>query len=172
MTPQPGFFRANARWLAAALLLTFSSSYGQTFFISLFAGQIREDFGLSHGVWGALYGAATLFSAALMIWAGALTDRYRARNLGTLAMLLLAAACCLMAVAATPWTLALALLAAVIAVTETTNSLGVALLAILAVAAQAAAVVAWAQKSGFAIAVDTGYALAAGVVMILAHALL
>ncbi len=66
----------------------------------------------------------------------------------------------------------LILLAAVIAVTETTNSLGVAVLAILAVAAQAASVGAWAQKSGFAIAVDTGYALGCGVVMILAHAIL
>ncbi len=66
----------------------------------------------------------------------------------------------------------LILLATVIAVTETTNSLGVAVLAILAVAAQAASVGAWAQKSGFAIAVDTGYALGCGVVMILAHAIL
>ncbi len=66
----------------------------------------------------------------------------------------------------------LILLAAVVAVTETTNSLGVAVLAILAVAAQAASVGAWAQKSGFAIAVDIGYALGCGVVMILAHAIL
>lgn len=66
----------------------------------------------------------------------------------------------------------LILLAATIAVTETTNSLGVAVLAILAVAAQAATVGAWAQKSGFAIMVDTGYALGCGVVMILAQGIL
>ncbi len=65
----------------------------------------------------------------------------------------------------------LILLATVIALTETTNSLGVALLAILAVAAQTASVGAWAQKSVFAIMVDTGYALGCGVVMILAHAI-
>lgn len=65
----------------------------------------------------------------------------------------------------------LILLATVIALTETTNSLGVALLAILAVAAQAASVGAWAQKSVFAINVDTGYALGCGVVMIFAHAI-
>ncbi|WP_234999169.1 DUF1761 family protein [Ruegeria sp. AU67] len=41
----------------------------------------------------------------------------------------------------------LILLATVIALTETTNSLGVALLAILAAAAQTASVRAWAQKS-------------------------
>ncbi|RBW54813.1 DUF1761 family protein [Ruegeria sp. A3M17] len=65
----------------------------------------------------------------------------------------------------------LILLATVIALTETTNSLGVALLAILAVAAQTASVGAWAQKNVFAIMVDTGYALGCGVVMILAHAI-
>jgi len=66
----------------------------------------------------------------------------------------------------------LTLLALVIAMTETTNNLGVAVVAILAVAAQTASVGQWAQKSGVAILVDTGYALGCGVVMILAHALL
>lgn len=67
--------------------------------------------------------------------------------------------------------IALAALALIIAMTETTNALGVALVGILAVAAQTASVGAWAQKSGFAIAVDVGYALLAGVVMIVAHAI-
>ena len=68
--------------------------------------------------------------------------------------------------------IALIFLALVIAVTETTQSLDVALLGIAAFAAQAASVGAWAQKSGFAIAVDVGYAVGCGVVMILAHAIL
>ncbi len=66
----------------------------------------------------------------------------------------------------------LTLYALVIAMTETTNALDVAVVAILAITAQAAAVGAWAQKTGFAIAVDAGYALGCGVVMILAHAAL
>lgn len=66
----------------------------------------------------------------------------------------------------------LVFLALVIAMTETTGALGVAMVAILAVAAQTASVGAWAQKSGFAMAVDVGYALLSGVVMILAHAAL
>ena len=68
--------------------------------------------------------------------------------------------------------IALIFLAIVIALTETTQNLTVALVAIAAFAAQAASVGAWAQKSGFAIAVDVGYALGCGVVMILAHAIL
>ena len=35
------FYRENARWLLAGLVLALGSSFGQTFFISLFAGQIK-----------------------------------------------------------------------------------------------------------------------------------
>lgn len=66
----------------------------------------------------------------------------------------------------------LVLLALIIAMTETTNALGVAIVAILAVAAQTASVGAWAQKSNFAIGVDVGYALLSGIVMILAQGVL
>jgi hypothetical protein len=45
MEPLPGgFLRANAPWLAAGFLLTFASSFGQTFFIAVFVGEIRADF--------------------------------------------------------------------------------------------------------------------------------
>jgi hypothetical protein len=67
------FLRANAAWLTAGFLLTFTSSFGQTFFISIFAGEIRETFGLSHGQWGGLYTLATTASAIAMVWAGVLT---------------------------------------------------------------------------------------------------
>lgn len=68
--------------------------------------------------------------------------------------------------------IALSLLALIIGLTETTQNLNLALLAILAVAAQSLSVGAWAQKSRFAITVDVGYALGAGAVMILAQGLL
>ena len=68
------FYRDNARWLMAGLLLAFCSSFGQTFFISLFAGQIKAVYGLSDGGWGGIYTAATLISAALLIQAGGLAD--------------------------------------------------------------------------------------------------
>ena len=65
--------------------------------------------------------------------------------------------------------LSLVILAIVIAITATTDSLILAILAIFAVATNAATIGAWAQKSGFAIAVDTGYVLGSGTVMILAQ---
>jgi len=76
------FLRSNAPWLGAGFLLTFGSSFGQTFFIAVFAGEIRATFGLSHGAWGAIYAAATAASAVAMVYAGALTDRFRVRHLG------------------------------------------------------------------------------------------
>ncbi len=90
------FLIQNARWLMAGALLTFLSSFGQTFFISVFAGEIRVSFGLSHGQWGGLYALGTLSSAFVMIWAGALTDRIRVRSLGAVTLIGLALACCAM----------------------------------------------------------------------------
>jgi len=86
------FIRCNLNWLTAGLLLTFASSFGQTFFLSIFAGQIRAEFGLTHAAWGGIYMLGTLCSALAMIWAGVLTDRLRVRVLGTAVLILLALA--------------------------------------------------------------------------------
>ncbi len=103
--PGPAFLRDNARWLGAGALLTFSSGYGQTFFISIFADDIRGEFGLSHGGWGAIYGIGTLGAAGLMIWAGALVDRFRVRRIGAWVLGLLALACLAMALVPAAWAL-------------------------------------------------------------------
>ncbi|MFK7754935.1 MAG: MFS transporter [Sedimentitalea sp.] len=97
------FLSRNAPWLAAGGLLTFLSSFGQTFFISIFAGEIRAEFGLSHGEWGGLYSLGTTVSAGVMIWAGALTDRWRVRGLGALVLAGLALACAMMALNPVVW---------------------------------------------------------------------
>ncbi len=91
------FLRANSPFLSAGALLALTSSYGQTYFISLFAGEIRAEFGLSHGAWGGIYTAGTTISAIVMVWAGALTDRFRVRHLGAIVAVVLALACLLMA---------------------------------------------------------------------------
>lgn len=109
MAPLLPFLRANAHWLAAGFLLTFTSSFGQTFFISVFAGEIRAQFGLSHGEWGGIYTLATTASAAVMVFAGGLTDRFRARALGVGVLLMLACAALLMSVASAVWMLVLAI---------------------------------------------------------------
>ncbi|MCH2076654.1 MAG: MFS transporter [Rhodobacteraceae bacterium] len=92
------FVRENAAFLAAGFLLTFSSSWGQTYFISLFAGQIMEEVGLTDAEWGLTYMMATTGSAVVMIFAGVLTDRFRARTLLMVVLPGLALACVGMAV--------------------------------------------------------------------------
>ena len=73
------FLFDNLRWLAAGFLLTFASACGQTWFISLSAAAIKQEFGLSDGSWGGLYTLATLASAALMFWQGSVVDRVSPR---------------------------------------------------------------------------------------------
>ena len=73
------FLRDNAPFLATGALLSFLSSFGQTFFISVFAGEIRAEFGLSNGDWGLIYMAGTGASALAMVFAGGLADRFRVR---------------------------------------------------------------------------------------------
>ncbi|OUS05001.1 MFS transporter [Rhodobacterales bacterium 52_120_T64] len=99
------FARQNARWLAAGALLAFMSSFGQTFFISVFSDQIRTEFGLTHAMWGGIYSLGTTASALVMIWAGTLTDIFRTRSIGVVVFLLLGLAC--LAMASVPTVLAL-----------------------------------------------------------------
>ena len=54
------FLLQNARWIAGGLVLTYFSSFGQTFFISASISEWRAAFDLSHGEIGRLYMLATL----------------------------------------------------------------------------------------------------------------
>jgi len=73
-----GFLRLLAQQaplLGFGALFCFTSSFGQTFFIAVFGGAIRAEFGLGHGSFGAAYSLATLASAITLIWLGKLVDR-------------------------------------------------------------------------------------------------
>ncbi len=85
------------RWLAAGFLLIFASSFGQTFFIALFGGELRAAFDLSHGEFGGLYTMATLASAITLLWLGRLADQGRLRPLALMVLVGLAAASLAMA---------------------------------------------------------------------------
>jgi len=60
---QPAGRAGATHALGFGLLLTFSFSIGQTYFIALFAGALRADLGLSHGAFGGLYTLVTMASA-------------------------------------------------------------------------------------------------------------
>ncbi|MHC4181499.1 MAG: MFS transporter, partial [Planctomycetota bacterium] len=69
------FLHAHGRLIGFGFFMYFCSSAGQTFYISLFGGEVRAAFDLSHGAFGTIYAAATLTSAAVLVWAGRLIDR-------------------------------------------------------------------------------------------------
>ena len=103
------FIAAHGRMLAFGFLLTLFSSFGQTFFISLSGGYIREEFGLTNAEFGLLYSIATLGSATALIWAGRWIDTTGLRRYVTAVCLALAAACIGMATAGHAVLLVLAL---------------------------------------------------------------
>jgi len=96
------FIRENARWLGAGVLLTCSSSFGQTYFIALSAAHVQEAFGLSHGGWGGIYTMGTLMSAAMLMQVGRLADRFKVKTLA-LATLALFIVMCLAMAMVTHW---------------------------------------------------------------------
>ena len=77
--------RAEWRLLLFGFLMTFSSSFGHTYFIGLFGGEIRDALSLSHGDFGLVYSAATLLSALVLLWSGSLVDYLDLRRYAYLA---------------------------------------------------------------------------------------
>jgi MFS family permease len=75
--------RANVRLIGFGFLLAFCSSVGQTFFISMYADQIRAEYALSHAGFGAYYSVATLLSAGVLLWTGPQVDRRELRLMTT-----------------------------------------------------------------------------------------
>ncbi len=103
--------RAEWQLLLFGFAMTFGSSLGQTYFISLFSADIRAELGLGHGDFGAVYSAATLASAVLLLWTGALIDRMDLRRFSYLVIAGLAIGCFLLSTAQGVITLFIAILA-------------------------------------------------------------
>lgn len=105
------FLKDNARWLGAGFLLTFASGFGQTWFISLFAGFIKQEHGLTDGGWGTLYTVATLGSAALLFWRGSVADSIPLPKLAPIIAVAFALAALGMALSPWVWLLGVSLFA-------------------------------------------------------------
>ncbi len=104
------FLVENRRWLGFGFLLTFASAFGQTWFISLFAGDIKHRFGLTDGSWGLIYTAATLASAALLFSRGGVADRVAPARLAPVLALAFAGLALAFALAPTLWLMGIALI--------------------------------------------------------------
>ena len=105
------FLFENRHWLGFGFLLTFASAFGQTWFISLFAGDIKDRFGLTDGGWGLVYTVATLAAAGLLLTRGGLADTVRPDRLAPLMALAFAVAAVAFALAPVLWALIPALVA-------------------------------------------------------------
>ncbi|MGM0608861.1 MAG: MFS transporter [Candidatus Muiribacteriota bacterium] len=68
------YYLKNKNVLTTGFILNFFSSYGQTFFISLYVPHIIKDLGIASGISGFLYGAATILSSITIIFVGKYID--------------------------------------------------------------------------------------------------
>jgi MFS family permease len=91
------FALRHRRGLTFGALLMALSSFGQTYYVSLFGADFRAAFGLSDGTLGAAYAAGTVCSALTLTWAGRLIDLTTVRRYTWCVAALLAAACLLAA---------------------------------------------------------------------------
>jgi len=86
------FIRENFRWIAGGFVLTFFSSFGQTYFISGSIAEWQAMFNLSHGQIGRIYMFATLGSALCLPFLGRLVDSISAHRMLLLVIPVLSAA--------------------------------------------------------------------------------
>ena len=102
------FLVENGRWLATGVLLALGACLGHTWFIALFAGEIRAEYGLTDGQWGLIYTAATLSSAALLFGRGGWADTVPLSRLAPIVAVVFAGAAVLMALGQSVWLLGIA----------------------------------------------------------------
>jgi len=99
------FMYQHGSHLAFGAILMAMSSFGQTYFVSLYGQDLRQAFGLSDGGLGGLYAAGTVMSAVTLTWAGRLIDYTTTRRFTLAVTLLLITACLLVCGAQAAWTL-------------------------------------------------------------------
>lgn len=68
------FFKSEYRTVGFGWTLTFLSSFGQTFLISLYVPEILQVFNISNGVFGGIYAVATIIASMVMLTVGHTID--------------------------------------------------------------------------------------------------
>lgn len=96
------FIRSNSYLLLFGILLTYFSSFGQTFLISLYIPELERVFGFSNTGLSSLYAVATIGSAFSLPWIGRLIDTVSLRRFTVGVVLGLAVACILLSLAVHP----------------------------------------------------------------------
>lgn len=68
------FIKGNFRKLSFGWTLTFLSSFGQTFLISLYVTEISSEFAITEGTFGAIYAICTVLASFIMLTVGHTVD--------------------------------------------------------------------------------------------------
>ncbi len=97
------FIRGHKSLLIFGLLMTFGSSFGQSFFVGLYQMPLREMYDLSASAFGGAFSFVTLLSAAALPWTGRMIDQVRLRAFSSAVILVLALAALSMALAPSFW---------------------------------------------------------------------
>lgn len=96
------FLRSNGKLLVFGVLLTYFSSYGQTFLISLYIPEIERVFGFSNTGLSSLYAIGTIASAFSLPFIGRLIDSISLLRFSLGVIFGLALACLLLSLAIHP----------------------------------------------------------------------
>lgn len=99
------FIYHHGRHLAFGSILMAMSSFGQTYFVSLYGQNLRQAFALSDGGLGGLYAVGTVMSAITLTWAGRLIDYTTTRRFTLAVTLMLMTACLVVSGAQAAWML-------------------------------------------------------------------
>lgn len=84
------FLKSNFKKVSFGWLLTFLSSFGQTFLISLYVPEIVRDFKITEGTFGAIYAVCTVISSIFMLTIGHSVDHKPVKTVTAFTVLSLA----------------------------------------------------------------------------------
>lgn len=90
-------FLKNKRLLSFGFVLTFFSSFGQTFLISLYVPKIINEFQITNSFFGGLYALATVGSSFILIYVGKLIDKTDLKKYSIYSSIVLLISCLLIA---------------------------------------------------------------------------
>ncbi|MGM0567975.1 MAG: MFS transporter [Elusimicrobiota bacterium] len=91
------FLMGNKRLISFGFSMTFFSSFGQTFLISLYVPHLIKEFNLNNSSFGFIYSAATICSSIALIYLGKYIDHKSLRNYTLASAALLIFSCLLTA---------------------------------------------------------------------------
>ena len=90
MTQLFQFFTRNRREVGFGFILTFLSSFGQTFLISIYVPEILKTFAISNGLFGSIYAIATVVASVIMLSIGHTIDHKPVKKVTALTLVGLA----------------------------------------------------------------------------------